>query len=337
MLKNAVLKFANAVGEVGLFRFLCPGRIPVFMLHRVFDAEVGELAGGMSADVLRSHLDYLAKNGYRVLSMDELWSMLAHGDAIPPKSVVFTIDDGFSDHYEVAARVFDEFGFVLNCFLITGFIDRYIWPWDDHIIYVMHHTDVSQAHLRLPSGTLYSVDLLSNNAGAIARDLRNRLKAEVQTHLYDWLKTELYSALKVEFPGDIPEEFVPMSWSNARALHHSGHGVYPHTCTHRILSTLSVEEKRYEIDESKKRVEAELHFSPEVFAYPTGRRSDYDKLDMDLLKNAGVRMAFNTVPDYVTREGQGLYELPRFALPANRDDFLQIINRFEAFKMKLRA
>jgi peptidoglycan/xylan/chitin deacetylase (PgdA/CDA1 family) len=99
---------------------------------------------------------------------------------------------------------------------------------------------------------------------------------------------------------------------------------------------LNPAEKREEIVGSLKRVEEELGYTPQVFAYPTGRPADYDSGDVNELGQAGFNMAFNTVPAYV-RQGQDRYQLPRFSLPENTADFVQIVNRFEALKEKLRS
>lgn len=332
-LKSVVLNFVNFVGETGLYRLLCPGRIPVFMLHRVTDGN-DDIPGDMTADKLRSYLRYLSRRGYKVLSMEQLWQVLEKGEPIPSKTVMFTIDDGFFDHHDVAARVFDEFGFPLNFFVITGLLDKHLWPWDDQIAYALNRTDLRQVSLQLPSGGEYSIDLSVKSIRQTAREIRNALKRDEQAHIYRWLDEELYHKLKVEFPGNIPPEYQPMTWDDARSLRERGHGVYPHTCSHRILSALSLEEKHREINEGRNRVEQELQYTPEVFAYPTGRRSDYDSADIEELKRAGFKMAFNTVPDYVS-QGCSHFELPRFSVPGAVADFIQIVNRFEAMKEKL--
>jgi peptidoglycan/xylan/chitin deacetylase (PgdA/CDA1 family) len=332
--KSVILKFANLLGETGIYRLLCPGRIPVFMLHRVTDGNDDDIPGDMTADMLRGYLRYLASRGYRVLTMEQLWRILDEGKAIPSKSVMFTIDDGFSDHHDVAASVFDEFGFPLNFFVITGLLDQQLWPWDDQIAYALNRTEIRQVALQLPSGDGYSIDLTEKSTRQTIREIRNALKTGNQAQIYNWLGAELYSKLEVTLPGAIPREYRPMSWDDARSLRARGHGVYPHTCSHRILSALSSEEKHREINEARQRVERELEFTPEVFAYPTGRPSDYDAADIEELKQAGFKMAFNTVPDYV-RHGHSHYELPRFSLPETTADFLQIVNRFEALKEKV--
>lgn len=327
-MKSFVVKLANLVGETGLYQYLCPNRLPVFMLHRITDGPT-TLPGTMPAETLRGYLKYLADRRYRVLSMGELLSILEGGQDIPRKAVVFTIDDGFHDHHDLAAAIFDEFGFPLNFFLITDLLDGKLWPWDDQITYAMYRTQAANVSLKLPSGREYHADSSTATARTIARELRNLLKGESQEHIYEWLKTELYPKLGVEYPGEIPSEYRPMSWDDARSLHSRGHGVFPHTCSHRILTTLPLREKQREIQQSFERVGSELVCTPEVFAYPTGRLSDYDHTDIEELKKSGVRMAFNTVPDYV-HKGQHLFELSRFSLPSRRSEFLQIVNRFEA-------
>lgn len=334
-MKTQVLKWANLLGETGIYRLLCAGRLPVFMLHRVTEGDDG-VPAGLPADQLRSHLQYLSDRGYQVLSMDELWHCLHEGQPIPSRSVMFTIDDGFYDHHDVAAKVFDEFGFTLNFFVITGLLDQQLWPWDDQVSYAINHARVVNTDIRLPSGLVYSVNLEAKSAKTTIKETREALKAAPQTGIYQWLQEELFEKLDVDFPSSVPPEYRPMSWSDARSLRERGHGVYPHTCTHRILSTLSVAEKREEIRDSLKRVEEELGYSPEIFAYPTGRLADYDDEDVKELGQAGFNMAFNTVPAYV-RQGQDRYQLPRFSLPETKADFLQIVNRFEAFKERLRG
>ncbi|WP_203300624.1 polysaccharide deacetylase family protein [Marinobacter sediminum] len=263
--------------------------------------------------------------------MDELFEMLGEGGRIDPKSVIFTIDDGFSDHFEVAARAFDEFGFVLNCFVITGFLDGKLWPWDYQITYAVHHCALNEVALTLPTGEKYQLNMAKDGAIHSIRKLRNKLKSCRQTNIYDWLKFELFTALAVGYPTDVPAEFTAMSWDNARTLQANGHGIYPHTYSHRILSSLPIGEKQVEIEESLKRVQAELGNKPKVFAYPTGRQMDFDQSDIEELAKCGVEMAFTTVTDYVSK-GQSLLKLPRFSVPENAEDFRQIMNRFEAFK-----
>lgn len=335
MVKSTIVKFANHIGETGLFRAFFSQCVPVFMLHRITTDQT-QIPGAVHEDTLRRYLQYLADREFKILTMVELWQFIAEQRAIPSKSVMFTIDDGFFDHHDAAAKVFDEFGFALNFFVITEFLEQRLWPWDDQVAYAMEESSLAQVTLVLPSGEEFELKLGEHPCRETIRDFRNRLKSCDQSKVYQWLALELFPKLGVEFPDTVPRRYRPMSWDDARALSAAGHGVYPHTCTHRILSSLPAEEREKEIVDSISCVQRELGESPKVFAYPTGRAYDFGSPDVAVLKELGIDMAFSTVADYVrSAPTTDFYALPRFSLPDTMNDFVQIVNRFEAVKDRL--
>lgn len=334
-MKQFIVKTANAIGETGLYHKLCPARLPVFMLHRVHDESCPDI-GGLHANQLRSYLRYLSARHYRILTMDEIRDIVVNKVKIPAKCVAFTIDDGFFDHYQVAASVFDEFSYPLNFFVITGFLDGQLWPWDDQVAWAIHHATHETATIQLPEGEPLELPLGQEQASKSVKTLRERLKKTGQKDIYQWIRDQLFPATGAVFPESTPDSYLPMAWEDARDLVRRGHGVYPHTCSHRILSTLDDSRRASEILDSRQRVEAELSQSVSVFAYPTGRPSDYGRTDAEILDRAAFDIAFNTVTDYI-RPGEHPFDLPRFSLPESGDDFRQIVNRFEAFKARLRS
>ena len=50
-------------------------------------------------------MEYLARNGYHVISMEQLVGFLEGKEAMPKKTVVITIDDGYRATYQVAFPV----------------------------------------------------------------------------------------------------------------------------------------------------------------------------------------------------------------------------------------
>jgi peptidoglycan/xylan/chitin deacetylase (PgdA/CDA1 family) len=62
----------------------------------------------------------------------------------------------------------------------------------------------------------------------------------------------------------------------------------PHTLTHPILTTLSLEDARSEIEESKRAVERELGRPARIFCYPGGY---YSAREVELVKESGYRAA----------------------------------------------
>lgn len=87
-------------------------------------------------NVFRSHMEYLAGNGYSVIPLEGVLEKdFLEGNA-SQKTVVITFDDGYKDFLEHAYPVLAEFGFPSTQFISTGFIgkmmnERPCLDWED--------------------------------------------------------------------------------------------------------------------------------------------------------------------------------------------------------------
>ncbi len=306
---------------------------PIFVLHRVHD---GSGTRGHSAVHVERCLALLRRHRFRPLALPELAHRLAADEPLPPKSVVFTIDDGFADHAEIAGPLFTRYDVPLTCFVITGFLDGTLWPWDDQIAHALTQSPLPGFTLPLPAeGAAWQVDLADPGARAAAIGaLRKQLKTDPQDRLYDWLPT-LYAAAAVEVPERAPEACRPMRWDDATRFVAAGHTIAPHTVSHRILARLGDAESRAEITRSVARVHAMTGEAPRVFAYPTGRAADFTARDRGFAAAAGIDCAVSTEPRTMVA-GDHALALPRFSLPDSVEDFVQYLSFVELLKERLR-
>ena len=67
-------------------------------------------------------MQYLARNGYHVLPLSRLEEFLDGRAALPRKSVVITIDDGYRSAFEIAYPVLRQHGFPATVFLYSDFV-----------------------------------------------------------------------------------------------------------------------------------------------------------------------------------------------------------------------
>jgi hypothetical protein len=86
------------------------GEIPVFTFHTVVP------------DKFDRQCRYLATNGYKTLSADELLHVLRRRGRLAPKSVVLTFDDGLKTVWTVAYPILRRYGLNAISFLIPGCI-----------------------------------------------------------------------------------------------------------------------------------------------------------------------------------------------------------------------
>lgn len=98
----------------------------LLVYHRVAD-DNDELA--VPVRRFREQMDFLAGEGYRVVDVVELGSLLAEGH-VPPRTVGLSFDDGCRDVAENALPVLARHGFRATVFVTTGVTDgraRFTW------------------------------------------------------------------------------------------------------------------------------------------------------------------------------------------------------------------
>ena len=93
--------------------------VPILTYHR-FGSKSSKLT--VTTTAFEAQMDYLAKNGYRVISLARLARFLEGKEPLPRKSVVVTIDDGFRSTFEIAYPILARHGFAATVFLYSDFV-----------------------------------------------------------------------------------------------------------------------------------------------------------------------------------------------------------------------
>ncbi len=94
--------------------------IPVLSYHRFASACTDPLC--LSEAELERQMAFLAEHGYRSITLDDLHEFLYYRRGLPAKSVLITIDDGYSSTYELAYPILLKHGFTAALFVYTNFI-----------------------------------------------------------------------------------------------------------------------------------------------------------------------------------------------------------------------
>ncbi|MFA5088712.1 MAG: polysaccharide deacetylase family protein [Candidatus Omnitrophota bacterium] len=90
--------------------------VPIMMYHNV-NSVVNPIAPTVSPEYFRRHMEFLKRNHYRVISLDEFVEAMSSGKRLPRKSVVITFDDGYEDNYIFALPVLREHHFPATIFV----------------------------------------------------------------------------------------------------------------------------------------------------------------------------------------------------------------------------
>jgi FkbM family methyltransferase len=245
----------------------------ILLYHRVADDPLDSQLLTVSPKNFEIHLKELSEN-YRVIPLYELIEELQKS-ILTPDTVALTFDDGYLDNLLNAVPLLEKYRLHATIFVTAGMVgsDQEFW-WD------------ALERIFLTGGVLpESLEVTCQN-GAKAWDLRTaqgRLKA------YD----ELCSILRSDSFEDIQQSVHDLyEWARLEPTGRHSHRVLnqaqlqslakspfieigSHSVTHARLSVISAEKQRWEIQESKKQLEATVRKHVRLFSYPYGTRTDF--------------------------------------------------------------
>ncbi len=93
--------------------------VPILCYHRF---GIGPSKMIVSPSQFEAQLAWLARNQFRVLRLSELAGFLAAREALPQRSVVITIDDGYESVHRHAFPLLKKYGFAATLFMYTDFV-----------------------------------------------------------------------------------------------------------------------------------------------------------------------------------------------------------------------
>lgn len=256
-------------------------QLPVLAYHRVAepDASAGLYPGLVSATPaeFEAQMEYLAARR-RVVSLDELLGAREGAAAVPPRSVMVTVDDAYRDFAEAVWPAMRRLGLPVTLFVPTAFPDRPEGFWWDRLYDAVARLEPGP--LETPAGTV-EVGAERGAAFRAVRDLLKELPHEQALAVVDGVAARAAPAP--------PRPAPVLGWDELRALAREGVALAAHSRSHALLTRVAPERAREEIAGSLADLRRELGSAPPALAYPSGALND---AVVGLAEQAGCRVAF---------------------------------------------
>ncbi len=146
----------------------------IFLYHR-FD-EPRTPSTSISAEQFDAQLDWLARNGYRVVPLEQVLAALRGAAQLPERSVAITVDDAFRSVYEVAWPRLTARGWPFTVFVSTDAVDageRAYMSW-------AQMREMAAHGVRFANHSASHAHLVRRRPGETARRWRARVGADLQ-------------------------------------------------------------------------------------------------------------------------------------------------------------
>lgn len=282
-------------GLHALVNALMPRRLTILAGHCVSPSPSSEhLPAEMKIDVakLESILRWFRQR-YRVCTIGEGVQELRHGRG--RSLIALSMDDGYRDNHRVMQPMLQKLGVGATVFLESRALDERRVNWSHKFFWIL--TKLSIAEFVQRYGELCRDQRAYHAANQYVTEGREDpvyqfkriLKYETDPHDRDRVVDLVFA----EQGGDEARlaDLLYVTWEEARAMQAAGIELGGHTVSHAILSKLAPDEAEREIREGRESLERNLGREIQTFAYPWGRRWDFDEAAERAVTRAGFQTA----------------------------------------------
>ncbi|MBT8253600.1 MAG: polysaccharide deacetylase family protein [Bacteroidia bacterium] len=265
------------------------------------------------------------KNQYDLISLDQVEARLKNPEAHQKKFIVFTFDDGYRDNLALAYPIFKKHQvpftiYITNCF--PNKTAKLWWYMLEDIILENPSLIINQskATMKFKIKTFIEKErafmsvrtLLIQKSLAERNEILFQLQEQYDKNLSDYIENET------------------LSWDDIKELSHDELvTIGCHSMNHLALNTLSVEEIKKEVLQSKEQLEKNIGKPVIHFAYPYGTKHEVAEREINLFESMNW---FNTAT--TSRLGNiqpghhsALNHLPRIQILGDEQD-LEILDLY---------
>lgn len=292
------------------------GIATVFMLHRVHPINSNKLSPNENMKVSPEFLDKFITNlklqGYEFISLDRLYEILQKGENVK-KQIIFTLDDGYKDNYEIAYPIFKKHKIPFTIYLSTSFPENNALLW----WYVLEDLILENDVLKLSNG---------RNFICQTKEQKENTFLKIREIILGFKKEFFLKSLHKLFENYTINWFSEntkfcMNWEQVTELSKDPLVIIAgHTKNHYALNQLSVKEVKSEILEANELIENKIGKKIEHFAYPFGSSIEIGQREFGVVKNLEFKTSTTTRIGNIYHEHRNYLEcLPRIMLTENFD------------------
>jgi len=286
--------------------------------------------GFVHREAFEKQIVYL-KNNFNLVTLNDLVNNYQQKGYFPANTIVITVDDGYSDFYEIAFPILEKYKVPATFFVTTRFIDGDFWLWPDRVRYILEHSDKVDFH-GISGNLKYSTKQMTDfDRQALWGVIVTFLLSITEDEKKHWL-IEFAELQNVAFPGEPIVDFRAVNWNQVKELNANNIEIGVHTQNHPSLGMLKEDQLSAEILGSVDIIQRQIGHRPTSFCFPNGQPSDYTELVKKHVKDAGCHSAVTAF--YDEHLVNDLFELRRFCVSTDWQYFLRSVNGVDALAAK---
>ena len=228
----------------------------------------------------RRCIQWLKKNGYFFISVDQLIQYVQNQQEFPKGAVWLSIDDGWKDNIQNIIPVINEYKIPITFFIATDPVENQGIFW-----WTFFEKCKDQLPNYFESNSLDLKNIKEKDRKKIIQDLKKRCKKKV-----------IREVMEIEEVKSLAQN--PLITIGSHSVHHA------------LTVNCTDNELEFEIKESKEKLREWANKEVKYFSYPNGR---FDGRERKILKESGYKLAATDKKRFITNNDD-LYLIPRIGI-----------------------
>lgn len=316
-IKKLVWILADLVGVPYLLLYLRRNDATILLYHGVFPNQpqpgiFNYRKKFITPEAFEKQLMWLRKH-CTLLDLPTLIELQNRRERFPPRACAITFDDGYENNYRFAFPILKRLGIPATIFITTDLVEKKEPLWVDRLEYAIGTTDKQSLSLVL-EGESKNFSLATKDDRILADDWLRTYMKKIPNEEAKSLLTRVEEICEKKLGVVLSEtRYRGLTWDEVKEMQQHGITFAAHTCSHPILSRVSTENARQEIEDSHQVLKQhEINPLP-IFAYPNGGMDDFNEATISILKEAGFTASLTTTPKKL-RTGEDLFRIGRISL-----------------------
>lgn len=308
---SVIKKIRQKINRLPFINKYYSGVATIFMLHRVDDIDSTKLSANEEMKVSPKFLeafilDLFSKN-FTFVSLDDLYRNLKN-KAKQKKQIVFTLDDGYKDNFEIAYPIFKKYNIPFTVYITTSFPEQNALLW----WYILEDLIIENSVIKLPNGQSFSCSSQNEKIETFFH-IRQMILSMSPINFEEQLKS-LLSNYAIDWEKKCAD--LAMNWDQIRSLSKDPLvTIGSHTKNHLPLNRLSKNQVLKEIIEAKELIESKILKPTTHFSYPFGRVEQISDREFEIVRKLKIDTATTTRNGNIYRNHVDYLEcLPRIWL-----------------------
>lgn len=275
-------------------------KIFILMYHKVDYDDTPFFGEAVKPDVFERQVIFLKKY-YQIVNLNDLKKM-GFNQNQQKDIAVLTFDDGYRNNYDYAFPVLKKYNVPATIFLTTDYINTKNLLWYDRLAWILNKAvsipdKAALIKYDLSPELCAKINDFFTSGSSLRHNMLNYVAASLKTYpteRRDKILSRLSKACKVNTEPENSERAM-LSWDEVNEMSRHNISFGSHTKTHPVLSAILLSESKNEIVESKRVLEEKLQQSVTTFAYPYGKKEDFNGNITKILSDEGFEYACSTI------------------------------------------